>query len=144
MTMPGVWSEGRWLVEPETGRRVYVVADLEPGEHAPVSPGPAGRPPLLAWVLICASGALVALGALAALLVVGFDSPAAAALNWAVIIGGLGTMVLCAVAAARLHDAYRRPLELGYRPVPQPPPVAPVRHLRSAARPALGKGAPLD
>lgn len=135
MTVPGVWSEGRWLVEPESGRRLLVVAELEPGEHTPVSPGPAGRPPLLAWALIAGSGSLVAIAALAALMVVGFDSPAAAALNWAVIVGGLATMVLCAVDAARLQDAYQRPLELAYRPegptTRERPVVAPVRQLRT-------------
>lgn len=161
MSVPGVWSEGRWLVEPETGRRLLVVAELEPGEHAPVSPGPSGRPPLLAWALIAGSGSLVAIGAVVALLVVGFDSPAASILNWLIIVGGLFTMVVCAVAAARLQDAYRRPLEARYAPpartAPERAPVAPVRHLRpvdlpARRRPAVarsqpvlgkGKGAPM-
>ncbi len=160
MTVPPIWSEDRWLVEPGTGRR-YIVVELEPREHAPVSPRPTGRPPLLAWALLCGSGALVAVAALGALVVVGFDSPAAAALNWLVIVGGLATMVLCAVAAARMHDNYRAPVVLGHSPrtALMWPPAAPVRHLQpvelpgcqrvavSRSRPALGrggKGAPMD
>lgn len=150
-TVPGVWSEGRWLVEPESGRRVYVVAELAPGEHAPIHrPGPSGPPPLLAWALIICSAALVGLGSLAALLVVDPRSSVGGGLTIAVIASGLVTMGLCAVAAARLQDAHQRPVELPYVPVRTTPQRAAVRHLRpvevagSRHRPGLGKGAPLD
>lgn len=149
MTVPGVWSEGRWLVEPATGRRVFVVAELAPGEHAPIHrPGPSDPPPLLAWALIVCSAALVGFGCLAALLVVDPRSSVGGGLTIAVIGAGLITMVLCAVAAARLHQ---RPVELPYLPARTTPQRPAVRHRRPvevdvAHRPQLGrgKGAPLD
>jgi hypothetical protein len=88
----------------EVGGRRYVAVELAPSEHAPVAPT-AGPPPLLAWAILCSSGVIFSLAAVAALLLVGFDSPAVPALAVAVIVGGLATVALSAGAAMRLQDA---------------------------------------
>lgn len=88
------------------------------GDRSPTTP-----PPLLAWTLIVCSAALAGVAALAALLVVDPRSGLGGVLTVAVIGAGLLTMLLCAIAAARIQDAHQAPaapLSPGSETVPAP------------------------
>ncbi len=108
----------------------------------------AAPPPLLAWTLIICSAALVGAAALAALLIVDPRTTMGVGLIVAVIGTGLLTMMLCAVAAARVQDAHRRSDHRARRATPPVgatpiPPAAhwsadpPVRPPLKVDRPAL-------
>lgn len=99
-----------------------------------------GRPPVLGWVLLASSGAVTALVVTCLLLVIGLGGGAVPWLLGAVTLGGLVTMVLCAVAASRLQDVAFRVPPRSVDP-PQRPRLVVVRsELEAGKRPALPPG----
>lgn len=97
---------GVQTVKTPDGRR-YATVEVYGEEHAPTAAGgTVGPPPLLAWALLCCSGAVLAVGFVATLFLVGIGSPWGTPLALGIAAGGLFTVVTCGVAAAKLGDAY--------------------------------------
>lgn len=116
-----VVEQGRWLEDVDTGQRVYVYRPLRHGS-------------LLAWVMLACAGPLVCLGA-----VLGeFFTPLVPVV---LIVAGLATMVICAVAAGKVQDAMQvAPAELVTLPEVQAGQLGSVvPQVLDRERPALGR-----